>query len=199
MSSGSVIPAKLLNQLREELGPNPDQWPQELRDIFDTSIVARALNAPISGLIRTKKNTSMHYHWAKDLGGINANHERVEELRALGWEYATTEDVEMFNDFTVKNRRNNKPDGFSNEIRNGDLRMMKIPMVLWRQKRKFEVVSAFQMAYPQAYGVTGKPMSAENLVPGLKNYMITDAQDLTEFESHFRKDNTSVLKVPKET
>ena len=187
MSTNSVIPPKVLQQIREDHGKDPSKWPEELRDIFDTSIVARPLSAPLSGRIKIRKNTNFHYHYAKDVCGSTPNHERVEELRAIGWDYATTEDVEMFNDFSVKNRNKS---GFSNEIRNGDMRLMKCPMTLWRQKRKAENVSAYQMAYPQAFGTTGMAMRAEDLAPGLKTEMVT-GQELNDFESHFRPDNTS--------
>lgn len=194
--SASVIPPKLLQQIIEDHGRDPAKWPLELQDIFDTNVVARPLNAPVSGIIKIKKNTNFHYHWAKDICGSQPNHERVEELKAMGWDFADTNDVVMFNEFTVKNRKGGKNDGFSNEIRNGDLRLMKCPMALWRQKRKAENVAAFQMAYPQAYGTTGKPMTADELTPGLKTEMVTGAE-LGDFERHFRPENTSVLQVPK--
>jgi len=195
MASYSVIPPKLLKELRENLGSDPNQWPQELQDIFDTNIVARPMDAPHSLRVKFFKNPNFAYKWIEDRSGLNPDHTRVESLRAVGWDFATTEDVEMANDFTVKNRKNGKPDGFSNEIRNGDLRMMKLPMLLHRQKRKAENVSAYQMAYPTAYSTTGRAMRAEDLVPGIKTEMVT-GEDLPDFESHFRKDNTSVLKVP---
>jgi len=197
MEPGSVIPKKMLQELRENLGPDVSKWPQELQDIFDTNIVARPMDAPHSLRIKAVKNFNFEYKWIKDICGSNPDHTRVESLRSVGWEFATTDDVEMANEFTVKNRKNGKEDGFSNEIRNGDLRMMKLPMMLHRQKRKAENVAAYQMAYPQAYGTTGKAMRAEDLVPGLKTDMVT-GEELAGFEKHFRKDNTSVLTVPKE-
>ncbi len=175
-------------------GRNFNEWNQELQDLFDPTISARQLNPPVSGTIKTRKNTSFHYHWAADKCGQNADHTRVEEMRAIGWDFADTNDVEMANDFTVRNR-NNKTN-YSNEIRNGDLRLMKIPMQRWREKRKSENVAAYQMAYPQAFGSTGKAMSTENLAPGLRSELVTDPAKLSDFESRFT--NAVTLEVPKE-
>jgi hypothetical protein len=195
MPERNVVPPKVMEQIYEDHGKNFANWNQELQDLFDPTISARQLNPPLSGLIKNRKNTSMHYHWAKDVCGGTPDHTRVEEMRSIGWEFADTNDVDMANDFTVRNRR--KGDQFSNEIRNGDLRLMKIDLKRWREKRKSENVSAYQMAYPQAFGATGRPMSsADGIAPGLRNTLVTNADQLKEFEGRFTPENTSVLKVP---
>src|SRR6266404_3040089 len=158
--ANNVVPPKVMEQIYTDHGKDYSKWNQELQDLFDPTISARQLNPPVSGLIANRKNTSMHYHWAKDVCGGTPDHTRVEEMRSIGWEFANTDDVEMTNDFTVKNRDRKN---FSNEIRNGDLRLMKIPVQRWREKRKAENVSAYQMAYPQAFGATGRPMRTEDL------------------------------------
>jgi len=193
---GNIVPPKLLEQIYADHGRDWTKWPEELRDIFDPSIAATPIAPPSSGKIKTTKETGFHYHWAKDVCGSTPDHTRVEELRSVGWDYATTDDVVMYNEFTVKNRRNGKPDGFSNEIRNGDLRLMKVPMALWRAKRKAENTSAYQMAYPQVFGTTGKPMTAGELTPGLKTEMVT-GENLPEFESRFKPENSATMIIPK--
>jgi len=195
MPERNVVPPKVMEQIYDDHGKNYQNWNQELQDLFDPTISARQLNPPVASKIRVEKNKQFHYHMAKDVCGANPDHTRVEEMRAIGWDFATTDDVEMENDFTVKNRH--KQTGFSNEIRNGDLRLMKIPLQRWREKRKAENVAAFQMAYPQAFAATGRPMSsADGIAPALRNKLITDAGELGDFESRFTNENTSVLKVP---
>ena len=198
MSSPNVVPKKVMEGIITDHGSDTRNWNQELQDLFDPSIAARQLNPPVSGHIALRKNTSMHYHWAADKCGQNADHSRVEEMRAIGWDFASTDDVEMANDFTVRNRRGGKPDGFSNEIRNGDLRLMKIPLQRWREKRKAENVAAFQMAYPQAYGATGVPMSSANLIPGMKSELVT-GEGLGAFERNFDQAKPAAMIMPKET
>jgi hypothetical protein len=203
MGEQNVVPPKVMEQIYSEHGKNYGEWNQELQDLFDPTISARQLNPPLSGKIEVRKNTNFQYRWAKDVCGSNPDHTRVEELRAVGWEFADTNDVKMANDFTVRNR--NKNNGFSNEIRNGDLRLMKIPMQRWREMRKSENVAAFQMAYPQAFGTTGRKMSTENLAhplqsmdqqhPGMRNKLVTGASDLADFENNLS--NPVTLQVPK--
>jgi hypothetical protein len=175
----NVVPPSVMNQLFEDHGKNPNAWNQALQDIFDPSISARQLNAPMSGKVNFVKNTGFVYKWIKDVCGQNPDHTRVESLRGVGWEFADTNDVDMANDFVVKNRKGAR--GFSNEIRNGDLRLMKCPQLIFRQDEKFKNVAAYQMAYPQAFGKSGQVMTAQDLVPALKTHFINQEQ-LQEFE-----------------
>lgn len=203
MPEQNVVPPKVIEQLYSDHGKDYRGWNQELQDLFDPTISARQMNPPLSGKIDVRKNTHFQYRWAKDVCGSNPDHTRVEELRAVGWEFADTNDVKMANDFTVRNRR--KGDNFSNEIRNGDLRLMKIPMQRWREMRKSENVAAYQMAYPQAFGTTGRKMSTENIenplqsmnvqYPELRNKLVTSPSDLADFENKFS--NPVTLQVPK--
>lgn len=194
----NIVPRKLIQQLYEDFGKDTSKWPQELQDVFNPSIEARQMNPPMSGYIKTRKNTNFHYHWAKDVMGANPDHTRVEELRSVGWDYASTEDVVMANSFTVKNRKGGKDDGYSNEIRNGDLRLMKVPMVLWRSHHKSEVVRAYQMAYPQILGgPSGRPMTSEEFTPGLKSELLVGAE-IAATDSRFRAENTTEMRKPQE-
>ena len=109
-------------RVREILGPDgiqPSAMNDELRDLINPSISARPLHLPESTRVRVFKNKEYHYHWAFDRCGSDPRHERVERLRGAGWDYASTDDVEMFSSATVKGKNKN---GYSNEIRIGDLR-----------------------------------------------------------------------------
>jgi hypothetical protein len=168
----SALPPKLVQQLFEDHGKNTAAWPTELQDLLNPTIEARQLNPPISGKIDKRLNRENEYFWAKDVCGQQPDHSRVENLRYVGWEFATTDDVNMCSEDTVKGR--DPKTKFSNEIRNGDLRLMKIPMQRWREMRKAQNIEAIQMAYPQAFGGDGSPMSTANLTPGMKTYMGSD-------------------------
>jgi hypothetical protein len=172
MATDAVLPPKLVQQLFEEHGKNTASWPTELQDLVNPSIQARQLNAPLSGQIEKRLNREYEYFWAKDICGQNPDHSRVEELRYTGFEYATTDDVRMCSEDTVKGRDKNN---FSNEIRSGDRRLMKIPMQKWREMRKAQNINAIQMAYPQGFGADGGPMTAANLTPGMKTYLGSEA------------------------
>jgi hypothetical protein len=166
MSTQYVLPKALQRQLLEDHGNNAASWPQELRDMMDSSITARSISPPISGKVETIFNSDYHYHWAEDRCGQTPFHERVEGLRYAGWEYATTDDVKMASEDTVLGRNEKKESkdgkGFSNEIRSGDRRLMKLPMRKWREHRKAANVAAYQLAYPQPFGMDGKPMTSGN-------------------------------------
>ena len=176
MPEANALPPKLIEQLYEDHGRNPQLWPSELRDLVDPTISAKQRNAPVSGMIEEIKNHEFAYYWAKDVCGQNPDHTRVEELRYDGWDYATTRDVKMCTDDTVRNR---DKQGFSNEIRSGDRRLMKCSKIKWRENRKAENVRALMMAYPQGFGSDGSPMSTKNLTPGVKTYMGSEV-DLDE-------------------
>lgn len=165
----TAIPPKLVEQLIEDHGRDISKWNDELRDLVDPTISARMLNPPLSGQIKLRKNRDFQYFWAKDVCGASPDHTRIEDLRSQGWDFATTDDVEMCSAETVKGR-NGK--GFSNEIRSGDRRLMKLPMDLWRAHRKSQLVLAYQYAYPQAMGNDGQPMTAKGLLPGLKTAVV---------------------------
>jgi hypothetical protein len=176
MGTGNAIPKKLMEQLVEDHGRNTSLWPQELQDLVNPSIEARQMYTPLSGQIKERLNREYEYFWAKDICGANPNHERVGALRYAGWDFATTKDVKMANEFTVKGE---------SEIRNGDLVLMKIPMMKWKQMRKAQNMEAIQMAYPQAYGYDGQPMTAANLTPGMRTYMGSEA-DVEEMRGKAR-------------
>lgn len=159
----SAIPPNVVKQVIADHGNMPSQWNDELQDLLSPSISARPLHLPESTRIKEKKNKEFHYHWAFDRCGSDPRHERVERLRGAGWDYATTADVEMFSGDTIKNK---------NEIRIGDLRLMKIPLMRWREIRKAQNLAALEQINPRRQS-TG-PMSLESMSPGMKHYMGDD-------------------------
>lgn len=179
------ISKTLMKHLVEEHGKNIKAWPSELQDLIDPSISAVSVSPPISGKVEKFINTNYHYHWAYDLEGQTPNHDRVESMRWAGWEFATTDDVKMCSESAVVGRKSGKESkdggkGWSDNIRSGDRRMMKLPMHLWRQTKKAQNMAAYQMAYPQPFAEAspgvGKPMSAETFIPGFKSEMMDDEQ-----------------------
>jgi hypothetical protein len=189
MAPGYEIPRALMQQLVEDHGKNINAWPEELRDLIDSSISARSISPPISGKVERILNTDYHYHWAEDRCGATPFHERVESLKYAGWSPATTDDVQMCSEDCVHGRnekvKSKDGKGFSNEIRSGDRLLMKIPMMKWRENRKAQILAAYQLAYPQPFGRDGKPMTAANLIPGFR----TEQMDPDAITSERRRAN----------
>ena len=208
------LPKKLRQQLAEEHGSDTRHWNQELRDLFDVSIEARDIAPPLSGRVEKILNTDYHYHWAFDRCGSEPNHDRVESLKYAGWEFATTDDVQMCSEASVISRSKDKKSkdgkGFSDELRSGDRRLMKLRMDLWRSDRKAKNLAAFNMTYPQTFmGVAnnregasdrsvvasaiGKVMTASDLIPGVSSRMM-DEREIEATEPTARAQNP---KTPK--
>ena len=102
------------------------------------------------------------YYLARDRNGSNPYHERVEQLRAAGWDYATTDDVEMFSADNVKAK---------NEIRSGDRRLMKIPVMRWKEIRKAQNLAALDLINPRSQ--RSGPMTTEAMTPGVHTQVVT--------------------------
>lgn len=161
----SAVPQSFLKNLRDsETSINASE---ELKDLLNPSISAQQLSPPLTGQIKKRLNRENEYYWARDRNGQDPDHSRVEELRYMGFEFATTKDVEMCSQDTVKGA---DKDGYSNEIRSGDRRLMKVPMRLWREMRKAQNLRAIQQTYPVGRG-DGTPMGVGNTLPGVKTYM----------------------------
>jgi hypothetical protein len=158
-----AVPPNVVKQVlaTDGSGIHPSQWSDELRDLFNPSISARPLHLPESGRIKTRKNKEYEYFLARDICGTNPNHQRVEQLRAAGWDYATTDDVEMYSEADVKQK---------NEIRSGDRRLMKIPMLRWKEIRKAQNLAALDMINPRRQD--RGPMGIANMTPGMATYAI---------------------------
>ena len=159
-----AVPRAVVKEITGLDGIPPSQWSDELRDLFNPSISARPLHLPESGRIKTVKNKEFVYFLAFDRNGSNARHERVEQLRAAGWEYATTDDVEMYSADNVKQK---------NEIRSGDRRLMKIPRMRWQEIRKAQNLAALDQINPRR--ANSGPMSIESMTPGMQHYTADDA------------------------
>lgn len=155
---------------------NPGYRPgqnEEVDALFNPSITAKPLHVPMAGQIRKRLNSEAEFFWAFDRNGQNPYHERVEQLRSVGFEYATTKDVVMAVESTVLGKNN---EGFSNEIRNGDRRLMKIPKRRWLEIRKSQILQAIMMTNPRGkvMGEDRTVMSVGNLIPGVKT-TVTEA------------------------
>lgn len=149
---------------RNFLDSNPGYRPgvnEEVDALFNPSISAKPLHVPMAGQIRKRLNSEMEFYWAFDRNGQNPYHERCERLRAVGFEYATTKDVDMYVADTIKGE---------SEIRNGDLRLMKVPKMRWLEIRKSQMLQAIMMMNPKGkvMGENGTIMGAQELVPGVK-------------------------------
>jgi len=191
-----AIPPNVVKQLLGPDGIHPSRWNDELCDLMSPSISARPLHLPESTRIKEEKNKEFHYHWAYDRCGSDPRHDRVERLRGAGWDYATTADVEMFSQDTVKQK---------NEIRIGDLRLMKIPLMRWREIRKAQNLAALEQLNPRRPG-TGA-MSNASMSPALNHYM-ADAESIRagavvsdpteELRTGNIQGNAAIARIPKE-
>lgn len=136
--------------------------------LFNPSIEAKPQYAPTSLRIKEVKNREVRYKWAFDRNGQNPNHTRVEQLRSDGWDYATTGDVVMAVESTVLGET---------EIRNGDLRLMKIPVRRYLEIEKSRLMQAIHMTRPQRMtNREGENVMSTNMVPGVRSE-IADVND----------------------
>jgi hypothetical protein len=199
MAQQQIDPAVPPNVVKQILGPDgihPSQWSDELRDLFNPSISARPLHLPESGRIKTIKNKEYQYFLAFDRNGTDARHERVEALRAAGWDYATTDDVEMFSADNVRQK---------NEIRSGDRRLMKISMQRWREIRKSQNLAALDQINPRR--ANAGPMSVASMTPGIASYAADDesiraharvSDPTEELRTGEIKGNAAIARIPKD-
>jgi hypothetical protein len=106
----------------------------EAQIMFDSSIVAKKLGAPASEEIHVK-NLAFHYYWENRLGAGGSMYAKA---KSRGYVNATLDDVEPMAVEIVKEN--------PNEIRLGDLILMKIPVERWMQdeKAKMELALALQ-------------------------------------------------------
>ena len=113
----------------------------EAQIMFDRSIVAKKMGAPASEEIHMK-NLAFHYFWGNRVGGGGS---RYAKLKTMGYVNATLDDVEPM---AVEIEKDNP-----NEIRFGDLVLMKIPMQRWMaaEKAKMELAIALQRRNKKFY------------------------------------------------
>jgi len=188
-----AVPQSFIKNLRDsETSINASE---ELKDLLNPSISAQQLSPPLTGQIKKRLNRENEYYWARDRNGQDPDHSRVEELRYMGFEFATTKDVEMCSQDTVKGADDK---GFSNEIRSGDRRLMKVPMRLWREMRKAHNLRAIQQTYPQGRGAEGSPMGVGNTLPGVRTYLSEESvEQIRSRATTGEGGNASVARVPK--
>lgn len=170
MNVDPTIPKSFVNDFIEA---HPTYRPgrDEVVDaLFNPSIEAKPMYAPTALRIKEKKNTEVRYKWAFDRNGQNPNHTRVEQLRSDGWDFATTDDVVMSVESTVLG---------PTEIRNGDLRLMKIPVKRFLEIEKSRLIQAIHMTRPQRMtSRDGEQVMSTSMVPGVKSE-IADVNDPT--------------------
>jgi hypothetical protein len=169
----SNLPDSFLRGFRES---NPGYRPgsnQETDALFNPSIAAKPLHVPVAGQIRKRLNTEMEFFWAFDRCGQSPFHERVEQLRSVGFDYATTKDVDMAVADTVKGE---------NEIRSGDRRLMKVQKSRWLEIRKSQQLSAIMMASPKgkAAGEGRSVMTAQTALPGIQTEVLDPGEVTVE-------------------
>jgi hypothetical protein len=166
------LPSSFIQQFREAAPSYRPGQNEETDALFNSSITAKPLHVPMAGQIQKRLNPEMEFFWAFDRNGQNPYHERVERLRAVGFEFATTKDVQMAVEDTIQGRDDK---GFSNEIRNGDRRLMKVPKRRWLEIRKSHQLQAIQMMNPRgkAMGDDGTVMGVQQLIPGVRT-TVTD-------------------------
>jgi hypothetical protein len=191
-----AVPSNVVKQILGPDGIHPSQWSDELRDLLNPSISARPLHIPESGRVKTVKNKEYHYYLAYDRNGSDPRHERVEQLRGAGWDYATTDDVEMFSAENVKQK---------NEIRSGDRRLMKIPVQRWREIRKAQNLAALDQINPRR--ASSGPMSVASMTPGMASYTGDDeriragaivSDPTEEIRTGQVTGNAAIARIPKE-
>lgn len=173
MSPEAQIPKKVLDRIAEDHGRDPRYYNDELAALLNPSIHAEPLHTPLSGQIKKRLNSEVEFFWAFDRCGQNPNHERVEQLRGAGFEYATSDDVAMFSEAAYCGR--NK-DNFTNEIRSGDRRLMKVAKTRWLSIRKSQNLQAINMANPRGkVSEDGRNlMSIASTMPGVQTSTVGD-------------------------
>ena len=176
MKLDGTLSKGMLQRLMEEHGSDPEKWNEELQALVNPSIQAKPSHLPMSGNIKQLKDTTLQPYWAFDRCGADPKHDRVEQLRSDGWRFATTNDVEMMSEDTVKGR--NK-DGFSDEIRSGDRRLMVIPKRRWLEIRKAQLQQAMALANPRGGAFTDdrRVMGVNNMVPGVRTEISDESVD----------------------
>lgn len=153
------------------LESNPSYRPgqnEEADALLNPSISAKPLHVPMAGQIAKRLNTEVEFFWAFDRNGQSPFHTRVEQLRAVGFEYATTKDAEMAVADTVQSET---------EIRNGDRRLMKVSKRRWLEIRKSQQLASILAMNPKGkvQGEDGTVMGTANLIPGIKTTVQDEA------------------------
>lgn len=157
---------------------NPRSISPEAAILLDKSIVARPLMAPEVASIHVK-NTEYYYRWVNRL---HSNGQRYMQHRAMGFENATTDDVDVLVGDIVENKE---------EIRTGDVILMKILYERWAQhaKRNMQVAETLQRVrgvHPKdeelsssVFGEGGRPKheSISNELKGKVSNFIPDNPD----------------------
>ena len=173
------IPQSIVKQVFEEQGKDQANWSEDLKALMSPSIVARTLHMPSMMRIKKRINTEFEYFAARDREGTNPNHERVGELKALGFDFATTDDVEMENESSVKSK---------SEIRSGDLILMKVPKAIWYGIRKQQQLDAIRLT--KRSDPSKSVLMSTSHIPGVRTELAGE-QDLAAIIAHRTLDNSA--------
>jgi hypothetical protein len=129
------VPRQVVKDLMSEQ-PNRAAWSEDLKTLLDASVVARDLSTPMKGMFLFK-NTDWRYRLVRLRQGPNPDTSRYMEVKAMGGQNATTEDVEVLSGDVKANKV---------EIRVGvDLILMKIPRDVYDGRMKAQMLQALQM------------------------------------------------------
>lgn len=189
------VPESVINRVfTDEHLRNRSSWSEDLVSLFTPSVEARPLHLPGTLKIKTRLNKDVEFYWARDREGSNPNHQRVGELRSMGFDFAIQDldckhengcgcDVIMANDSVVKSKT---------EIRCGDLVMVKCAKSIWRGIRKYQQMQSIVQTNRHS-NEDRAPMSTLNSLPGVKTQEIS-AGEVAEHQSHRSYDPESANK-----
>ena len=175
----SQVPSAVVKQVFEDHGSDQSKWSEDLKALMSPSIVARPLHMPSMMRIKRRLNTDFEYFAARDREGTNPNHERVGELKSLGFDFATTDDVEMENSASVKSK---------SEIRSGDLVLMKVPKQIWYGIRKQQQLDAIRLT--KRADPSRSVLMSSSHIPGVRTELAGE-QDLASIMANRVLDNSS--------
>jgi hypothetical protein len=137
----SQVPKRVLKDVISEQ-PNRGKWSEDLSILLDPNIVARPLSIPSVGAIKIK-NQDFKYHWVRLKMGPNADTSRYMQLKALGFQNATPEDVDVVNADIIEGKT---------EIRSGDRILMKAPPDIYNGLKKQYMLDAINQTSRAARG-----------------------------------------------
>ncbi len=157
----------------------------EAEILFDKSVIAKPLNAPEVASIHVK-NVEYYYRWVNRL---HSNGRVYMERKAMGFVNATTDDVEVLVGDTVSTQ---------DEIRCGDVILMKIPFHLWashvkRNMQTAEVLQRMRGVYNREEELSGDVFSDGGRSLSEKGTLSTVAKDIKGKVAPFIPDNPDAI------
>lgn len=181
------IPKRVLEGVLSEQ-PNRANWSEDLDILLDPNITARSIALPSVGAV-VIKNHDFKYHWCRLKMGPNADTSRYMQLKALGFQNATTEDVEVVNADIVEGKT---------EIRSGDRILVKAPPEIYNGLKKQYMLDAIRQTSRAATGQyqdvqPGMRMSQQDRVMRTGDFAPTEAVNLATGERTGNLDLASMM------